>query len=94
MLTLPASPYTVDAFALLAGTLELPDRWLFEDGDSDMQKFRQHSPDFCFLVVHKSGRKLLFDLGMRKVGQNSALGACDCKPRLMATRRILKTAQK
>lgn len=57
----------VDVFALNTGTMNLPDRWLFEDGDSDYHKARQSSPDFCFLVCHPSGKKIMFDLGLIKV---------------------------
>ena len=58
---------TVEVFALPTGHLQLPDRWLFEDGSDDMLHQRQHSPDFSFLIHHKSGN-VLFDLGLRKVG--------------------------
>jgi hypothetical protein len=61
------NPPCVDVFALPTGKLYLPDRWLFEDGDNDMFHKRQFSPDFSFLVCHPSGKRVLFDLGMRKV---------------------------
>ena len=57
----------VEVFALPTGKLYLPDRWLFEDGDPDMLHTRQFSPDFSFLVCHASGKKVLFDLGLKKV---------------------------
>ncbi len=57
----------VDVFALPTGKLYLPDRWLFEDGDNDMLRARQFSPDFSFLICHPSGKRVLFDLGLRKV---------------------------
>ena len=56
----------VDVYALPTGKLYLPDRWLFEDGDNDMERVRQFSPDFSFMVCHPSGQKVLFDLGLRK----------------------------
>ncbi len=56
----------VDVYALPTGKLYLPDRWLFEDGDNDMENVRQFSPDFSFVVCHPSGKKVLFDLGLRK----------------------------
>lgn len=64
---LPSPSATVDVSALPTGKLYLPDRWLFEDGDNDMRKARQFSPDFSFLISHPSGEHILFDLGMRKV---------------------------
>lgn len=64
---LPSSSATVEVSALPTGKLYLPDRWLFEDGDNDMRKARQFSPDFSFLISHPSGEHILFDLGMRKV---------------------------
>jgi hypothetical protein len=64
---LPKSSLSVSVFALPTGKLYLPDRWLFEDGDNNMYKARQFSPDFSFLIRHPSGTNLLFDLGMRKV---------------------------
>jgi len=67
MPALPSPPTTVEVFALPTGKLYLPDRWLFEDGDNDMHEARQYCPDFSFLITHPSGKKALFDLGMRKV---------------------------
>lgn len=61
-----SSDVIVDVYALPTGKLYLPDRWLFEDGDSDMEHVRQFSPDFSFLISHPSGKKVLFDLGLRK----------------------------
>ncbi|KAK5046781.1 hypothetical protein LTR84_007135 [Exophiala bonariae] len=61
----PPGSATVSVFALPTGHLYLPDRWLFEDGSSDMLRDRQYSPDFSFLIKHPKG-KLLFDLGLRK----------------------------
>jgi hypothetical protein len=69
---LPSPSVKVEVSALPTGKLYLPDRWLFEDGDNDMQKARQFSPDFSFLISHPSGEHLLFDLGMRKVGIRSS----------------------
>lgn len=65
--TLPSPLATVEVSALPTGKLYLPDRWLFEDGDNDMRKARQFSPDFSFLISHPSGEHILFDLGLRKV---------------------------
>jgi hypothetical protein len=62
-----SSPSFVDVFALPTGKIHLPDRWIFEDGDNDMHRFRQLSPDFSFLICHPSGMRVLFDLGLRKV---------------------------
>jgi hypothetical protein len=64
---LPSPSVEVKVFALPTGKLYLPDRWLFEDGDNNMRKAREFSPDFSFLISHPSGKHLLFDLGMRKV---------------------------
>jgi hypothetical protein len=66
MHSLPEPTASVEVFALPTGKLYLPDRWLFEDGDNDMHNARQFSPDFSFLIAHSSGKKVLFDLGMRK----------------------------
>ena len=63
-------PPCVDVFALPTGKLYLPDRWLFEDGDNDMLSKRQFSPDFSFLICHSSGKRVLFDLGLKKVGHS------------------------
>lgn len=60
----------VEVHALPTGKLYLPDRWLFEDGDRDMLRVRQFSPDFSFLICHPSGKRVLFDLGIRKVRQS------------------------
>ncbi|KAL7793962.1 beta-lactamase-like protein [Trichoderma afarasin] len=68
---LPSSSATVEVSALPTGKLYLPDRWLFEDGDNDMRKARQFSPDFSFLISHPSGEHILFDLGMRKELENN-----------------------
>jgi glyoxylase-like metal-dependent hydrolase (beta-lactamase superfamily II) len=57
--------------ALPTGTLHLPDRWLFEDGDTCLHSARQFSPDYSFHIEHPSGRRILFDLGMRKDLQNN-----------------------
>lgn len=56
----------VQVSALPTGRIYLPERWLFEDGDSDVAKARVLAPDFSFLVQHSSGQKLVFDLGLRK----------------------------
>lgn len=64
---LPSGQAVVQVYALPTGRLQLPDRWLFEDGDSDMHNHRQYSPDFSLLIKHPKG-KVLFDLGLRKVG--------------------------
>ncbi|CAM1506336.1 Fc.00g059770.m01.CDS01 [Cosmosporella sp. VM-42] len=63
---LASSSSRVGVSALPTGHIYLPDRWLFEDGDKDMHKARQLSPDFSFLISHPSGGHILFDLGMRK----------------------------
>lgn len=65
-MNLPSPSTAVEVYALPTGRLHLPDRWLFEDGDNDMLKARQLSPDFSFLISHPSGRHILFDLGLRK----------------------------
>lgn len=69
MPALPSSTTVLKVYALPTGRVYLPDRWLFEDGDSskDMKSARQLSPDFSFLLSHPSGKHILFDLGMRKV---------------------------
>ena len=65
---LPEAPGpTLQLFALSAGKLYHPDRWLFEDGDGDLMNARHPYPDYCFLIRHPSGRNVLFDLGLRKV---------------------------
>ena len=51
---------------LPTGWLTHPDRWLFEDGDPDLQ-IKSTYPDFSFLIEHHSGRKILFDLGLPSV---------------------------
>ncbi len=56
---------TVQVCALETGRFHLPDRWLFEDGSSDL-KIGQDTPDYCFLIKHPRG-KIIFDLGLRKV---------------------------
>ncbi|KAJ6142444.1 hypothetical protein N7471_001897 [Penicillium samsonianum] len=70
MAHLPESSTSIEVFALPTGKLYLPDRWLFEDGNEDIRSARQHSPDYSFLIHHPSGRKVLFDLGMRKDLEN------------------------
>lgn len=65
---LPKYSITLEMFALPTGKLQLPDRWIFEDGDQDLEKARQYSPYFSFLIIHPLGKKVLFDLGLRKVG--------------------------
>lgn len=59
-----APPQTVEVLVLPTGYLYLPDRWIFADGDT---KLRHLSPDYSFLVCHPTGKKVIFDLGMRKV---------------------------
>lgn len=54
-------------YALAAGELNHPDRWLFEDGDEDIVKAKHPYPDFCFLIQHHTGKNVLFDLGLTKV---------------------------
>jgi glyoxylase-like metal-dependent hydrolase (beta-lactamase superfamily II) len=53
----------VEVYALPTGHLVLPDRWIFQDGDI---KVNHRVPDFSFLIVHPSGKKTIFDLGLRK----------------------------
>ena len=74
MSSLPsATVQPVQVFALPTGQLTHPDRWLFEDGDEDIMKARNPYPDYSFLVQHHtSGKNVLFDLGMMKVGRNLA----------------------
>jgi len=62
---------SVEVHALPTGTLHLPDRWLFEDGDADIRRARQVSPDYSFLIRHPSGKNVLFDLGLRKDLENN-----------------------
>lgn len=57
----------VEVHALATGTLNHPDRWLFEDGDEDIVHARHPYPDYSFLIRHHSGKNLLFDLGLTKV---------------------------
>ena len=66
-LSLPSSAPFVKLHALLTGRLQLPERWLFEDGDDDVHRKREDSPVFSFLIEHPSGKRVLFDLGLRKV---------------------------
>ena len=65
--SLPDSAPKVKVYALPTGRLHLPERWLFEDGDDDVRRKREDSPVFSFLIEHPSGRRVLFDLGLRKV---------------------------
>lgn len=58
----------VKVSALATGELNHPDRWLFEDGDEDIMNARHSYPDFSFLIQHHSGKNVLFDLGLAKVG--------------------------
>ena len=55
----------VEVAALPTGHITHPLRWIFEDdkyvGKSD------RFPDFSFFIKHPSGKKMLFDLGIRKV---------------------------
>jgi hypothetical protein len=69
MASLPSSNgvQPVKVYALAAGELNHPDRWLFEDGDEDILSARHPYPDFCFLLQHHSGKNILFDLGLTKV---------------------------
>lgn len=59
----------VQVYALATGELHHPDRWLFEDGDEDIMDARHIYPDYSFLVRHRSGKNILFDLGLTKVQQ-------------------------
>lgn len=61
----------VSVYALPTGKIHLPDRWIFEDGDNDLIHSRQLYPDFSLLICHPSGKRVLFDLGLRKVGDLS-----------------------
>ena len=69
MVSLPSSNgvQPVRVRALATGQLHHPDRWLFEDGDEDIMKARHRYPDFSFLIQHRSGKNILFDLGLTKV---------------------------
>jgi hypothetical protein len=62
------NPYStgpiVEVSVLPTGWLYLPDTWIFSDG---MPGLKHWSPDLSFLLQHPSGKKVLFDLGMRKV---------------------------
>lgn len=71
MASLPNSAPVLRVSALPTGTLHLPDRWLFEDGSPDTTLNRQFSPDYSFLIEHPSGKKVLFDLGIRKDLENN-----------------------
>ena len=65
---LPNNPGTaLEVYALPTGQLYHPDRWLFEDGDADLMKVRHPYPDYSFLIIHHSGKRVMFDLGLRKV---------------------------
>ena len=68
---LPLTKHTgtrpIEVYALATGQLSHPDRWLFEDGDTDLRKARNVYPDFSFLISHHSGKNVLFDLGLPKV---------------------------
>lgn len=72
MIPLPATRDVapVQVFALPTGWLYHPDRWLFEDGDSDQVNAKQQYPDYSFLIRHPAGQNVLFDLGLRKVRLN------------------------
>jgi hypothetical protein len=61
----------VNVYVLPTGKIHLPDRWIFEDGDNDLIHSRQLYPDFSFLICHPSGKRVLFDLGLRKVSDHS-----------------------
>lgn len=75
MSPLPASQDVapVEVYALSAGQLTHPDRWLFEDGDEDIMGARQAYPDYCFLISHASGKHVLFDLGLAKVRSSPSI---------------------
>ncbi|KIY01375.1 uncharacterized protein Z520_02927 [Fonsecaea multimorphosa CBS 102226] len=68
---LPDSAPRLDISALPTSRLQLPDRWLFEDGNVDTQVARQDSPVYSFLISHPSGKHILFDLGLRKELENN-----------------------
>ena len=72
MPSLPSSTKVkpVEVYALATGELNHPDRWLFEDGDEDVVAARHPYPDFSFLIRHPSGKNILFDLGLTKVGDS------------------------
>ncbi|KAK7062702.1 hypothetical protein VNI00_000190 [Paramarasmius palmivorus] len=58
----------VQCAAIVAGSIWLPDREVFEDSiDFDVDVGRR-VPSLCFLIEHKEHGKLLFDLGLRKRG--------------------------
>lgn len=68
--SLPNAADLVKVYALPTGRLQLPERWLFEDGDNDVRRKREDSPVYSFLIEHPSGRRVLFDLGLRKVSRS------------------------
>jgi hypothetical protein len=59
------SQATVKVSMLPTGQLYLPDRWITAGADLNIKRLY---PDFSFLIQHPSGTKLMFDLGIRKVG--------------------------
>ncbi|OJJ66093.1 hypothetical protein ASPBRDRAFT_138723 [Aspergillus brasiliensis CBS 101740] len=58
---------TVHVYVLPTGYLELPDTLIFAGGDP---KLKHTSPDYSFLICHPAGKKVLFDLGLRKDWEN------------------------
>ena len=57
-------PVIVNVSAVPTGQLYIPDKWVF---GGNLQTRRLY-PDYSFLIVHPSGKSLMFDLGIRKVG--------------------------
>lgn len=76
----------VKLFALPTGWLCHPDRWLFEDGDTDQVNAIQQYPDYSFLIRHPSGQNVLFDLGLRKV-RSIRFPCCSSNGRQMSRSR-------
>lgn len=57
----------VSVSALHAGTLYLPDSDVFEDSIGKSPSTGSYVPSFAFLIEHEVHRKMMFDLGLRKV---------------------------
>lgn len=81
----PSTRNYAEVYVLPTGYLWLPDRWIFADGDEQLKHL---SPDYSFLIQHPSGKNVLFDLGMRKVG---VLDPCPMERILILAPRTSKT---
>ena len=63
-LTSTTNDVTVQVSVLPTGQLGLLLRWIFEN-EQDTSKV-EWFPDYSFLIEHPSGKRVMFDLGMRK----------------------------